>query len=64
MGRATSEEKQDWHNRGQEDAKEDRDWNPLVGPWRGPFESSEHYDDRNDAWKSGADNYHKQRSGR
>jgi hypothetical protein len=58
MPKSSSSERQRWHEIGQHDAKEGRDGNPLRGPWRGPFESSERYDERNEAYESGKKNYY------
>jgi|WetSurMetagenome_2_1015567.scaffolds.fasta_scaffold541422_2 hypothetical protein len=57
MGKASSETKQYEHNRGEKDASEGHT-GTLSGPWRGIFESSEHFDDRQDAYNAGMENYH------
>jgi hypothetical protein len=62
MGKASSEEKQSWHDRGETDAAAGHASNPLAGPWRGALESSDHYDDCNQAWNSGVANNQAQRS--
>ena len=50
-----SNEKEDWHNKGQEDGSQGR-----IGPWNEPwpriFEDSEDFREREEAYKEGWEN--------
>ena len=53
------DEKTEWNNNGQKDAADNR-W--PHEPWSGFLESSEHYDERRDAYNSGYINGLKQKN--
>jgi hypothetical protein len=56
----TLEEKQEYHNRGEREYAEGGIFFGQRTPWRGPFESEEHYDERREAQEKGYDNALKQ----
>ncbi len=55
----TGKEKQHWHNEGQSDAKDD---DPIFGgPWGSPFDSDGDFEEKDEAYRGGKDNYHNQK---
>ena len=59
MADPNKDENTEQNNRGQDDASNDR---MRHEPWAGPFESTEHYQERRDAYNDGYDNAEEQKN--